>query len=413
MGALNIAFHLVSCLLALLAAALLIWVNKERKHSNRLLAIILFFFALQNIMLILLFSRLMLNVPWLLRVVAPTTFLIAPASFIYIRSILKDELKFKKTDRLLLIPAILVLINFIPYYFLPQKEKIELLFNNFYNNTQRPDAGNGILPGTIYYILRICWSAIFLFLNFRLIYHFKKRNTTEMVLKNKTLLNWLFTFNCLLTTVLGVTILKTFIPPIKNTQFTVADIILGVTTLFICLYLFVRPQLLYGVYQPLPEFNKASGIQIKPFQPASSNQIDTISSPEITSTKSSNESYELAEQYRYKYLIEGLFKEKKSFLMEDYSLDHLVRDINVPRHVVSSFINREYGMGFREFLNRYRMNYLKENIKNPDWKLFTIEAIAAECGFSSRTTFIKNFKEITGQTPSEYIKKARRDDPDI
>ena len=62
--------------------------------------------------------------------------------------------------------------------------------------------------------------------------------------------------------------------------------------------------------------------------------------------------------------------------------------------------------GFREFLNRYRVDYFKENLEKPGWKNLTLEAIAAECGFNSRITFISNFKKITGTTPSEYIKTA-------
>lgn len=74
--------------------------------------------------------------------------------------------------------------------------------------------------------------------------------------------------------------------------------------------------------------------------------------------------------------------------------------------LLSAFINREYGIGFREFLNRYRVDYFKENLDNPDWKNLTLEAIAAEYGFNIRSTFIANFKKITGTTPSEYIKAA-------
>ncbi|MFM2327153.1 MAG: hypothetical protein RIR31_1355 [Bacteroidota bacterium] len=61
-------------------------------------------------------------------------------------------------------------------------------------------------------------------------------------------------------------------------------------------------------------------------------------------------------------------------------------------------------MGFRGFLNRHRVSYFKNNLNNAKWKRFTLEAIAGQCGFSSRFIFLKNFKEITGQTPSEFVK---------
>jgi len=404
MEVLNIAFHLISFLLAVLAASLLLWANRERKHSNRLLAFILIILAMQNLVLILLFSRLMLQVPWLMRIFGPTTFLVGPLAFVYIRSVLNDELRFRKYDWLMLIPAILALVNFIPYYLLPTAEKINYLNKNFYNTVQSPDSGRGILPSMVYYVIRVCWSAVLLFIGFVLIYRFRKINTAAVVAKNKILLNWLLVFNSLLTAVLAVTLLKIFIPTIKNTQLTVSDILLGATILFICLQLFMRPQILYGVFQPLPMITAGNEIntgQLIP-QPVLTDAVTDKKTSEPTAVITIN----TAEQLRYKNLVETIFREKKPFLQPDYSLEQLVTDTHIPRYILSAFINREYGMGFREFLNRYRVEYLIGNLGRPEWKQFTLEAIATECGFSSRTTFIKNFKEITGQTPSEYVKNG-------
>jgi AraC-like DNA-binding protein len=61
-------------------------------------------------------------------------------------------------------------------------------------------------------------------------------------------------------------------------------------------------------------------------------------------------------------------------------------------------------MGFREFLNRFRIEYLIQIKDRPEWRNFTLEAISSECGFNSRITFINNFKQITGKSPSEYFK---------
>jgi AraC-like DNA-binding protein len=45
------------------------------------------------------------------------------------------------------------------------------------------------------------------------------------------------------------------------------------------------------------------------------------------------------------------------------------------------------------------------NAKQPHWQKLTLEAIAAECGFRNRTTFIRHFKATTGITPSEFFNK--------
>jgi AraC-like DNA-binding protein len=407
MEKINIAFHSISFLLALLAGSLLLVVNQERKHSNRLLAFILIFFAVQNLIFILLFTRLILEVPWLIRLAAPTTFLLAPAAYIYTRSVLNDELTFRKKDWLLMIPAILTLVNFIPYYIIPAQEKINYLNEHFYGRHQSLDAGRGIIPSKVYYIIRICWSVIFIVLSFRMIFRFRKKNSTDLLSGNRILLRWLFVFNMLLTSVLLATVARVLVPTIKNTALTIGDIMLGGTILLICLYLFMRPQILYGLYQPLSsvmntgKVNFTSTIINEPHYDSPS--VAANIQPDEIDLNTGSIHLDPEQQLRFKNLVEQYFNEKKPFLNSAYSLDNMVLEIKIPRYLLSAFINREYGMGFREFLNRYRVSYFKENLSNPEWTNLTLEAIAKECGFNSRSAFIFNFKKIAGQTPSEYI----------
>jgi hypothetical protein len=46
---------------------------------------------------------------------------------------------------------------------------------------------------------------------------------------------------------------------------------------------------------------------------------------------------------------EAHFKEHAPYLNPNYSLKNLVDEIDVPQHLLSSFINQEYGVGFRNF----------------------------------------------------------------
>lgn len=358
---------------------------------------------------VLILSQLILNVPWLLRLFAPFTFLIGPLMYVYIRSTLNNELEFKKYDWLLLIPAILVLLNFIPFYILSNPEKINYLNENFFNKVSGKDSGKGFIPPILYNIIRVCWSGIFIFYGFKMIYQFRKKFTKEIVSKNRTLLNWLATFNSLLTAIFIILILKFFVHPFINTQTSIADILLGATILYICLNLFMKPQILYGVFLPLNINTKVENRQLVLDIVQYQNFSELVSKSDFSDKivlENSTLNSEQAQQFRYKNTIETYFSKKNQFLQSDYSLGHLVLDTQIPRHILSAFINQEYGMGFREFLNRKKVEFLIANHNKPEWKQFTLEAIASECGYNSRTTFIKNFKEITGKTPSEFFKTA-------
>ncbi|WP_394330735.1 helix-turn-helix domain-containing protein [Lacinutrix jangbogonensis] len=50
------------------------------------------------------------------------------------------------------------------------------------------------------------------------------------------------------------------------------------------------------------------------------------------------------------------------------------------------------------------MDVVLKKFSNLDWLNYSLEGVALEVGFKSRTTFIKAFKEKTGTTPSQYKK---------
>jgi AraC-like DNA-binding protein len=53
--------------------------------------------------------------------------------------------------------------------------------------------------------------------------------------------------------------------------------------------------------------------------------------------------------------LEGWFRDEKPFLNVNFKISDVVEAMDVNRTVVSSFINREYGMNFNRFVNRWRL----------------------------------------------------------
>ena len=55
-------------------------------------------------------------------------------------------------------------------------------------------------------------------------------------------------------------------------------------------------------------------------------------------------------------------------------------------------------------INGYRVRYAQKLMKtHPD---MSVTEIAEESGFSSRSAFYRNFKEMTGLSPTEWKKSA-------
>jgi AraC-like DNA-binding protein len=109
----------------------------------------------------------------------------------------------------------------------------------------------------------------------------------------------------------------------------------------------------------------------------------------------------------YRTYVEDYLQREKPFLTPGFSLQEmsLYTGINVP--TLSALINREYGMNFNDFINKYRIECFKDLVKNPSYHQWTLEAIANEAGFNSRTTFIRAFTKFTKCSPSEYLRYVK------
>ncbi len=99
-------------------------------------------------------------------------------------------------------------------------------------------------------------------------------------------------------------------------------------------------------------------------------------------------------------------KEVKPFLNADLTLDQLANQLGVPPHQLSQAINQQGGTNFFLLVNTYRVEVIKERLIDPAYSSFSILGIAQDCGFRSKSTFNKIFKDITGETPSAYQNKG-------
>ncbi len=411
----NIAFQSFSFLLTFLAAGILLFVNKEQTHSSRILALLLLILSFTSLNAVFLHKAWFLLFPYLHKLILPFTLLITPVAWLYIRSVLLGELKFRKKDWLILVPTVLCIIDLFSYYTMPVAKKKLYLIEFYQTQALQAKYNEGFLPAYVFSFVRVVWSAVFIGLNFHLIFRFKQKADNELLLNNKALLRWLTILNGLLAALLLSAFINAFVV-LSTTGLSYLDFTLGITVLIMSAQLFIRPQLLYGIFQPAP-FNTLMNVAEQETGPspsfagihpveagekgvANQNQFQHQEKPVSDLTISP------ADTIRYKKIVELLFQQQKPFLQTDYSLEKMVLDTSIPRYILSAFINREYGMGFREFINRHRVDFFKNNLNNPDWQNLTLEAIATDCGFSSRITFIKNVKQITGQIPSDLFKKG-------
>ena len=95
-------------------------------------------------------------------------------------------------------------------------------------------------------------------------------------------------------------------------------------------------------------------------------------------------------------------KSEKYFISSTASLSGLAKSISESSHHVSQVINEKLNQSFFEMLASYRVEEAKAILKTELGKKLTIEEIAEQVGYNSKSAFNTAFKKITSQTPSEF-----------
>ena len=98
--------------------------------------------------------------------------------------------------------------------------------------------------------------------------------------------------------------------------------------------------------------------------------------------------------------LEKTVNEQKIFLNSGLSLDDVSSKTGIPKHQLSQIFNVIIGKSFYQYIAEKRIQEAMGRIDEGD--NLTLESLAYDCGFNSKTSFNKYFKSITGKTPSEY-----------
>lgn len=367
---------------------LLVKKNALRSFSDYILSSFILCQIYAAILYLLIYTGKIVFVAFLYRTAAPFTFLIPPLGYLYVRTVLFNEQKFKRIDLLHLIPFFFFLINYLPFYFSPNDFKLEIISKTIGAKTFAVEKQLGLFPETIFYIFRPIQSVFYLIFQWVLIFEYKKANPIKMIENQiKLVIQWLrvFTFaNALIILGYVITIPIYFLLKEKfyfKVVHIIPEIILGVGFFSICCYLLIYPQALNG----LP-FVKYKEIQSSILE----NEIDKI--PFIYQ--------DYSEEIK---LIEEYFRESQAYLQPNLSINQVAIETKIPSRELSYIINNHYKKRFNDYLNEMRLKYFLSKVDSKMLDNFTIEAIALESGFSYKSSFYRAFNRFYSCTPSAYF----------
>lgn len=373
---------------ALITAYLLLF-NKTPFHlfSNATLAWFLIFSSYCIIGYLLIDSGWILEVPYLYKTSAPINFLLPPLAYFYVKSVLYNRNSFKKRDFLHLLPFIIFLISYLPFYFMSINDK-EAIVKKLFNLGLLGQNNDGLIPEYIQFLVRETQSFTYLFFQWNLLINFKKTNLiTNFEVQTVQVLNWLrdFTISITISAISFIVFVVLMQIGDKSLIVTIisnlSSLMFAISFFIITSYLLFRPTVLYGF-------------------PFINNSQDNKVGKKLNQTEVKIKGYE-SEIVR----ITNYFKDNKPYIKNNLSINEVAMAIEIPARDVSFIINNHFQQRFSDFVNMHRIQHFINEVENGNLNKFTIEFIAKASGFSSITTFNRAFKKTYTISPSEYLQQ--------
>ena len=382
-------FFKTSILCGLLTIYLLLFKkNALRSFSDYLLSAFILCQCWTILLFILVYSGSILNYPHLYKSAAPLTFLIGPLGYFYVRSVLFNEVAFKKIDLLHALPFLFVTLNYLPFFASSTIDKLGVLTatieeaKNIAVTTQL-----GLLPETVFYIALTIQAFIYLLFQWALLLQFNKAFKVKEVEQQITVVTrWLKVFTLANSAILFSLIFVIILyysnqGLIEEGQMSlVSNYLLSFSFFVICTYLLVNPQVLNGL--PFVKYTKKKSELLSD---------ELVKEPFIQK----NYTKEIAQ-------LEAYFT-TPNYIQPNLTISEVAVATQIPIRELSFLINSFYKQRFSDYLNDMRLAHFLTKMDLATLDIFTIETIALASGFSSKSSFYRAFKKRYKNTPTTYL----------
>lgn len=351
--------------------ALYLFTHKRgNKRNNNLLGLLFLVFAISLLDFTIRVSGVVLPIP-LLHLVDDGFFLLyGPLLYFYVRGVVYRDFKFRTRDAFHLIPF-LGYTSYLVYHliFIDLGTQLEAV--------KKVDASD--LPPWIFLVSLIIYIHIlsYLWFGWRTLRLYQSIIREKFSSIDEINLEWLSFMIKAFTCITVVAMIHNTLPIFGNVIFQYSSLIL----LLIAAFFFINRVLVKALNQPMI----FSGIALEETEKYASSNLKQ------------------SEIDHHKLQLEKLMQDEKIYLNPDLTSQHLAEQLAIGTKALSQVINQGFNKNFFDYINTYRCQEVKDILKGPDKKITVLEAMY-QAGFNSKSSFNKEFKKLTGLTPSEFKK---------
>jgi AraC-like DNA-binding protein len=386
-----------SVLLVLLVSSILLISHWSQNKGIAYLVVVLLLFCIRQFTFLLMHSDAHTEVLALLLFhFDALSFLIGPFFLYYLKSLVQGKFVVDKYLLVYSLPALVVLINTLPFFSYPFAEKVA---------ESAAIQGNYFLEGptnfsTIFFPLKYqaraggLFNLTFILLSFAYLIRLKKNGTNSLKKKLSVLINRILMVIPILIIPNLIIIGYVLFNSPKKGELIFRQVAFEdngaffFMPLLLPLSFFLIPSWLYTDLEGVHVMDKIRAFLKGLWQRAAGHHA----------AASAEKSADLERILTY-------IQTEKPYVNLEFSLHDLSLAVNIPRIRVTNCFNKELNTSFPVYRNKLRVAHAIAMLYQGAHLTTSIEGIAERSGFKSKSIFYTAFKEEYGMTPTEWMKK--------
>lgn len=355
-----------------LILAVFIFLKKKNYLANKYLAISIAFLSFSLLANFGELNEWHLSYPHLIGVQNVFIFVFMPMLYFYVLLTTQKVKELSKIHLLHLLPLVLYLLLEMP--FLLQPAAIKLL-----QSGTSTDSIGSILKESILNLYPLVYSILML----ACVLQYSNRIKSLYAEFGKATLRWLKTLIYSLHSAIVASIVVLFL---KILITDLPTFISFITAIIIVVLIYLIGY--FALQQP-----KIFNLELWKFEKKQKQQ-----------EKSQDTPISILDDYLRKLLL--FMDQEKPFTNPDLTIKDLAEKLSIPVYILSKIINEKLSQNYFSFINQYRIDHIKEELKKDDNAAEQIMILAYNSGFKSKSTFNSYFKKHTGLSPTQFRKEA-------
>lgn len=305
---------------------------------------------------------------------------LGPNVYLYVRATTEKDFQIRLSDAWHYVPLLLDLAFSYPQITASGSYKVKLL---------KAFLLEGTYDLTLFHtFVKALHVVVYYFLSVRLVYYYQNhlKNTVSRI--DNVFHRWLLFFSSVLLLMFFLIILVGF------TGYRIVPMLLyifGVFTFLIAVYLAML--IMPTIFHRFPH------------------QIETAtlshSSPSHEREKYEHSKLADAQKEAFLQKLQQYMQTDKPYREPDLTIRQLADRLNIPTNYLSQIINEKLSLNFIDFINQQRVAAAKNLLIDAAYEHYTVQAVAEEAGFNSKSAFYVAFKKYAGVTPGKYRKSLK------